>query len=125
MDQPRRYYGKMLWGKDSIMKIIISGRAIAFDNTTKEEITQPEELKKLDGVVYTEDSCCEYLSGDLDQIGLTGGLLRLAYMTGKNQLRVITDYQSPRELKPKELKALVKETNAQWSDGIGESYYSS
>jgi hypothetical protein len=105
------------------MRIIIDGRAIALDSTTKQEITQPEELKKLDGVVYTEDSCCEYLTSELDEIGLTGGLLRLAYLAEKNQLRVITDYQSPRELKPKELKALVKETRAQWSDGIGESYY--
>ena len=105
------------------MKIIISGRAAALDATTKEEIVQPEELEKLAGVVYTEDSCCSYFPRDLHEIGMTGGLLRLTYIPGTNQLRVMTEYQSPRTLKAKELKALVKQTTAQWSDGIGESSF--
>jgi ankyrin repeat protein len=105
------------------MKVVISGRAAAFHKATNEEIAQPEELKRLDGVAYTDDSCCKYLPPELDDIGLMGGLVRLVYTPETRQLRVVTDYQAPHELTSKELKALVQETTAQWSDGIGEDAY--
>jgi TPR repeat protein len=105
------------------MKIVISGRAAALDATTKREITQAEELKKLDGVVCTEDTCCAHLGPKFEKIGLAGGQIRLAYVADTNQLRVATDYQAPRQLKPNELQVLVKETTAQWSGGIGESNF--
>src|SRR5262245_49020819 len=98
------------------MKITITGRAVAFESASKDEITQPTILKKFDGIVYEDDSCCEYLDGKLDEIGLTGGLLRIAYDADSKKLRVVTEYQSPRPLKPAELKALIKSTAAQWSD---------
>jgi hypothetical protein len=104
------------------MKVIISGRAAAFDRENR-EITQPARLRALDGIVYEEMSCCDCLGGELGEIGLIGGLLRLAHRADGNQLRIVTEYQSPRALTPKELQGLVKETQAQWSDGIGESYF--
>jgi hypothetical protein len=105
------------------MKIIISGRAAAFDNRTQKKITRPALLKKLHGVTYDKSSCCGAFGRDLDEIGLIGGHLRLVYRTEGNQLRIVTEYHAPRALTPDELSALLRETTAQWSDGIGESYF--
>jgi TPR repeat protein len=105
------------------MKIIISGRAVASDRATKKEINQPEKLRALDGITYDRLSCCDTLDRGLDEIGLIGGLVRLAYPDDGHQLRVITEYQSPRALTSNELQTLTERTRAQWSDGIGESSF--
>jgi len=105
------------------MKIVISGPAAAENNKTSEPITDPDELRKLDGVAYDADVCSNYLHGKLEEIGLIGGSLRIAYDAEAGGLRVITEYHSPRALKPAELQALADDTLAQWSDGIGEGAF--
>lgn len=65
------------------MKITISGHATAIDAATKQEISAAEVLKKFDGVLNTEGSCCDYLPDRLEEIGLIGGQLRLAYFADK------------------------------------------
>jgi hypothetical protein len=101
------------------MKISISGHAAAF-NDSDEEITTATTLKELAGV-KSDDSCVNYLDEALAEIGLVGGHLEFAYDEESNRLRVLTVYHSPRKLNKKELQELVKETQAQWSDGIGEN----
>jgi hypothetical protein len=102
------------------MKIIVSGPAAAFDSDDN-PITEATELKKLDGLIAGDGAVCsDYLDGDLDEIGLTGGAVKIVYDAAANRLRVVTEYQSPRKLKKNELKALADDTQGQWSDGIGE-----
>jgi len=106
------------------MEIRISGRVQVFEAASGTRLTAPSELKKLDGLTYDEDLCSNYLTEPpLDEIGLEGGSLRLVYDPGARALRVLTLYQSPRALQPDELRALVDQTLAQWSDGIGEGCF--
>jgi uncharacterized protein len=104
------------------MRIIISGPAAAFD-ADGNEITSVRDLKRVDGLTYDEDVCSNYFYGALDEIGIEGGALRIAYDSRSKRLRVVTEYRSPRELKKSELQALLKETQGQWSDGIGEGCF--
>ncbi|MGO9109976.1 MAG: ankyrin repeat domain-containing protein [Thermoguttaceae bacterium] len=102
------------------MKIIISRVASAFVPGTREEITDARRLQSPDGLDYSKDRCSNYFDQSLEDIGLTGGVIALAFDAKSKGLQVVTEYQSPRRLKPAELKRLVKATVGQWSDGIGE-----
>lgn len=105
------------------MKIVISGLASASALDCEEEITDPARLRTLDGLDYSTDRCSNYLDRSFEEIGVSGGVVRLAYDAGAEQLRVVTEYQAPRRLKPAELRKLVQETVGQWSDGIGEGEF--
>jgi len=104
------------------MRIRITGPVEVTDAKNETSDIDPARLKALDGLVYDEDQCSNYFAGevDLDAIGVTGGSLRLAFEAENSRLQVVSEYTSPRKLKPKELEALVDETSGQWSDGIGE-----
>jgi ankyrin repeat protein len=104
------------------MKITISGPAVAFNSETEKKITSVATLKKLHGI-KSEDSCIDYLDPSLEKLGLQGGHLEFVYDEPLKGMRVQTVYLASRELKPKELKKLVEETCAQWSDGIGEGEF--
>ena len=103
------------------MRISISGPAAAL-NEADEEITNPSVLKQFSGT-KSEDSCIHYLDESLSDIGLIGGELEFVFDSEKDRLQIQTVYHSPRKLKPTELKRLVAETCAQWSDGIGEGEF--
>ncbi len=105
------------------MKIIVSGAAAAFVLDTDQEVTDPQRLRKLDGLLYSKDLCSRYFDRPLEEIGVQGGAIRLVYDSREQQLRVVTEYHSPRGLKSGELTQLVKETVGQWSDGIGEGEF--
>lgn len=104
------------------MKITISGPAAAYD-ADENEIEKAAELKKVDGLVYGDEVCSNYLDPELDDVGIEGGELRIVFDPAKKRLRVVTEYRSPRQLEPAELAALVDQTQGQWSDGIGEGCF--
>jgi len=102
------------------MRIVISGLAVVHRREDDSEVSDLGILAALDGYVCQDDTCVRYLEGPLERIGLVDGSLRLRQEPEKQRLLIVTEYGSPRELKPKELKSLTEETVAQWSDGIGE-----
>src|SRR5262245_18381616 len=51
-----------------------------------------------------------------------GGFLTLLHKADTNELWVVTEYETNRELDPRELKFLEEYTTGQWSDGIGENF---
>ena len=105
------------------MRIDISGPSEAFDIKNGEKVEDAKQLQKLDGLLFDEDLCANYFENDsLADIGIQGGRVRLTY-NRKDGLTVVTSYHSPRELKPAELKKLMKFTESQWSDGIGENEF--
>ncbi|MDB5292406.1 MAG: hypothetical protein JWL69_3647 [Phycisphaerales bacterium] len=104
------------------MRIIVSGRITARDARTNRPLAGGQ-LKSLDGIIYDKDVCSNYLDNDLLEIGLAGGSLRISYVTGRDELRVVTEYESPCELSAEELRKLVEDTKGQWSDGIGEGCF--
>lgn len=105
------------------MKIVISGSAQAYDRDSEELIADPARLSQLDGLSYSDDVCGDYLNEPLYEIGIIGGQVELSYLEEESQLRVLTSYHAPRKLKKAEIQALVAETTAQWSDGIGEGEF--
>ena len=98
--------------------IVVRGPTEAVDDDF-EPIDDPVKLKSIGGLVYDEDVCSNYLDPALQEIGITGGDLRLEYNSSKKELEVVTEYLSPRELTKKELKALRDDTAGQWGDGLG------
>ena len=105
------------------MKITVTGPASAWDHELETAVVDPKRLSQLDGLQYSDDLCVTYLDDDLAEIGLVGGAIRLAFESLGGPLKVITEYQSPRRLKPSELKRLMEYTVGQWSDGIGEGSF--
>lgn len=104
------------------MKITVSGPAAVYD-ADGQQVTAGAQLKKLDGACYDDDVCSHYFSDALDEMGVAGGNLRLVFDKHSKRLRVVSEFRAPRRLKPKELKTLIEETQAQWSDGIGEGCF--
>src|SRR5262245_53687613 len=102
------------------MKIVITGAAQASAIDSDKKITDPALLQKLDGLDFSKDRCSNYFDRSLEDIGIVGGVVRLAFDQAGKHLRVVTEYHSPRRLEPAELAKLVDETEGQWSDGIGE-----
>ncbi len=105
------------------MKIVVSGPAAAFSAGTRKKVTDAGRLRRLDGLPFSKDRCAKYLDRSLREIGLTGGVIRLAVEDGGKRLRVVTEYRAARRLQPAELDALVSETVGQWTDGIGEGEF--
>jgi uncharacterized protein len=102
------------------MKIVISANAAATELNSEQTVTDPGRLQTLDGLDYDTDRCAKYLDHSLQDIGITGGVIRLIFDAAAKQLRVVTEYQTARRLTDAELEKLVQETTGQWSDGIGE-----
>jgi hypothetical protein len=102
-------------------RIVVSGLVNVTKPGSRGEavITDPQQLAPLNGWVYDEENCTEHFDESLANLGLTGGTLALAWDAKASALMLITEYQSPRKLAPEELKRLVRETEGQWSDGIG------
>ena len=105
------------------MKIVISGAAEAYDRETEELVVDSRRLSQLDGLTYAEESCGEYLSEALYDIGIVGGKIQLAYRASDSRLRVLTTYHAPRKLTNSEIQLLIEETIGQWSDGVGEEEF--
>ena len=108
---------------ESHVKIVISAAAAAFNRKTGESVVDPQQLAQLDGLMYAEASCGEYLCESLYDIGIVGGQIELAYRPAETRLEVVTTYHASRKLKKAELQLLLDETTGQWSDGIGEGEF--
>lgn len=103
------------------MKIIITSPADAYEDETDELVTDKKRLQALDGLDFSTLKCADYLDSKLEEIGIRGGLIRLAWQQGK--LWAVTEYAAPRKLTTVELAELVEYTRGQWSDGIGEGEF--
>lgn len=82
-----------------------------------------EDLAALDGI-DCQDNFVDYFD-DEEENGTIGEALQSGYLNFKyldNKLWAITEYESSRMLKEDELQELMKYTQGQWSDGIGEGF---
>jgi uncharacterized protein len=105
------------------MRIFISGRAEACKLDTDDPITDPKQLQKLHGLLFSKEKCLDNADSPLEEIGVEGGELRLLFDKECNELRIVTEYYAPRRLTHEELKQLAADTTGQWSDGIGEDEF--
>lgn len=104
--------------------VVITSELKMFDSKNK-RTRKLEHLKLLDGFVADdpEDRLDRYLSPELAQIGLTGGVIRCKLDVDTSKLLIITEFDSPRVLTAEELSALLDYTKGQWSDGVGEGCF--
>ena len=101
--------------------VIISGTALAFASNPHSDtpVDDSATLARLHGV-YADDICSQYLTApELKNLTSSGGRVRIIYCQEDNSLRVTTAYDVSREPNELEKSALIEETTAQWSDGIG------
>jgi len=103
--------------------ITITGPIEVCDDESSEPVTDPKRLKVCDGVEEKGAKLADYLDGELAHLGIAGGDLKLRYDPKQKCLLVVTRYELPRRLSPKELKALIAYTRGQWSDGAGEGAF--
>ncbi|MDX1928283.1 MAG: ankyrin repeat domain-containing protein [Pirellulaceae bacterium] len=101
------------------MRITLRGPAMAV-GADDQPITDAKLLRQFSGLKSGE-SCVEYFTQPLNEIHFEGGQLEFVFDESLQQLAIQTVYFTPRELKKKDLKALIDETCGQWSDGIGEN----
>jgi hypothetical protein len=103
--------------------IIISGPIEVCDEETSEEITALAKLKQFDGVEEKGANLADDLDGDLGYLGIARGDLKLKYDAKARRVLVESIFEAPKQLSPKQLKALVEYTRDQWSDGAGEGAF--
>jgi hypothetical protein len=106
-------------------RIVIRGSAVVF--RYDEQVTDPDILRSLDGIVYDDERFTDYLGGppeeDIVAAALeSGGSLQFGYSEGEELLTAATEYRSRRPLSAEELRLLIDYTMGQWSDGIGENW---
>lgn len=100
------------------MLIRITGRAEVVGDDGM-PVTGDRVIRKLDGA-EADDLCSLYLSDRLADLGILGGIVKLTYDKRESRFLVVTEYTSPVQLTPTELKRLTRETAEQWSDGVGK-----
>lgn len=103
------------------IKIQIFGPAIAYDDSGS-RITSVKTLRSLDGITHPDDTIGNYFQhGEiLDNAGVSGGTVGLAYNSSKRRIEVVCTFQATHRLKAGERKQLLSATAGQLSDGIGE-----
>ena len=107
-----------------MVRIVIRGAAAVFRGG--EQITDPDTLRLLDGLVYDAERFTEYLGVSPEEEELVaalepGGHISFGYPDG-GLLTATTEYRSRRLLTDAEVCLLVAYTLGQWSDGIGENW---
>ena len=108
-------------------QVAVRGFAAVFRDD--QQVTEPATLSKLVPLSYDDELFSDYLADanldkDLVAAIVPSGKLRFDYDGESTALRVSTEYRTRRALTKKEIRALVKYTMEQWSDGIGENWVS-
>jgi hypothetical protein len=106
-------------------RIVIQGAAAVFRDDA--QVTNPDVLQSLDGLMYDEERFTDYIGGPSEENELAdvlepGGAIRFSYHDGDDMLTATTEYRSRRLLTDAQLRLLVEYTMGQWSDGIGENW---
>lgn len=105
--------------------ITVTGPVEVTDDATEKPITDAKRLAGFDGLNSGKETCSEYHSGELADLELKGGQVKLVFDKKAKKLRVISEFKSVRKLTAAELRELIEDTEGQWSDGIGEGCFDS
>ena len=109
-------------------RITFSADAAVFSGNPheKNQVNAPEVFKQLHGVHSGDQFCSEFLDAELVRtLGLKGGRLRFEFEESDNRFRISTTYSIDRKPSKQEMSQLYRETEAQWSDGIGSGEFES
>jgi hypothetical protein len=105
--------------------ITVTGPVAVIDDATEKPITDAKRLAGFDGLHSGKETCSKYHFGELTDLELKGGAVKLVFDAKAKKLRVVSVFTSPRKLTAAELRELVDDTQGQWSDGIGEGCFDS
>ena len=100
------------------MLISISRRAEVRAKSKKTDIR-----KALKEGLVSKDTCVNYLYGSLLDFDFEDGHVRLVFDSDNDEWRVRTDYLTNVSVDQWRIDKLVKLTQGQWSDGIGEGCF--
>ena len=103
--------------------VTITGTARVMDDATEKPLADPKRLAKVAKLRESDETIAEYFDNDLEELGVTGGDIRLAPDPSGKKILVVSTFKAPRRLTKPELARLVDETVGQWSDGIGENCF--
>lgn len=95
------------------------------ENENEEPITDPKRLATFNGLNSGKETCSKYHHGEITDLELKGGQVKLVFDEKAKKLRVVSVFTSARKLTAAELRELVNQTRGQWSDGIGEGCFDS
>ncbi len=105
--------------------ITVTGPVAVTDDATDEPVTDAKRLAAFDGLHSGKETCSKYHSGELADLELKGGAVKLVFDAKAKKLRVVSEFKSARKLTAAELRELIDDTEGQWSDGIGEGCFDS
>src|SRR5687768_18449487 len=105
--------------------VAIEGLAAVFRND--EQVTNPVVLASIVPLAYEDEVFTDYLGGTEVQDALQGalersGVLRFTHVPGADLLTLTVEFVARRPLSELETQELVRDTLAQWSDGVGETW---
>ncbi len=103
--------------------VTITGVARVTDDATGKPLADPKRVAKLARLRSTDDTISEFFDADLEDLGITGGDVRLALDPSGKKFLVVSTFKAPRELTRPEVVRLIDETTGQWSDGVGEGCF--
>src|SRR4051794_23833126 len=103
--------------------VTITGVATVTDDATGKPLADLKRLAKLAKLRESDETIAESFDHDLEELGITGGDIRLALNPSGKTIRVVSTFKAPRRLTKPELARLIDETIGQWSDGIGENCF--
>jgi len=106
-----------------VFTITITGPVLVTDDETEKPITDAKRLATFDGLHSGKETCSKYHSGELADLELKGGAVKLVFDAEAKKLRVVSVFTSERKLTAAELRELIDDTQGQWSDGIGEGCF--
>jgi hypothetical protein len=102
------------------MRIAIRLPGYVSDAKTEQPVEDDFVLSSLDGWCYDGGNTYNYLSMDLVDHGIVGGIIRMT-CAPNHRLEIVVDYWAPDILEPSCINQLRDETVGQLSDGIGEA----
>ena len=105
--------------------VTITGPVVVTDDATEKPITDPKRLAAFDGLNSGKETCSKYHFGEITDLELKGGQVKLVFDAKAKKLRVESAFTSARKLTAAELRLLIDNTRGQWSDGIGEGCFDS
>ena len=100
------------------MLISISRRAEVRAKSKKTDIREA-----LNEGLVSKDTCVDYLYGSLLDFDFQDGHVKLVFDSDNDEWRVRTDYLTNETVEQWRIDKLVKLTQGQWSDGIGEGCF--
>jgi hypothetical protein len=95
-----------------------------FKNSGDFVFVAPEQLRKLDGLVYNDEDFVDYMEQPLASVVQHSSGITLHLSEGTGQLSAITFFETAKDLDQHQLAQLQDYYDAQMSDGIGENLLS-